>query len=369
MSSEFFNDTNGNLWWADFDQIIILLRMWSQAKAYTETITVSEHNGLQELNLDQSRFRGLRETLHQREIGTVSENIYANPQNVFSHLVGRYQDIPRLEEQKRRQFNRVQSHNHQLIERRVTRGERTVAVLQFTRDVSAAIFMCCIPVAGLELGPAMALRLAGSVFQGISNYEDTGNAASALATGVFSFKSSLLGLPESANRAAQIIFTIVNTGNQAVANSAISMLTVNDRSATTFTNVLRGELISGGFDIAATPILSAVNSRLDGNVLPIAVETLAGRGVSAAAGATNDALPQPAQSTTQTPNQTPPNSGNQPANAARIRQELLRRSSQAHPLQGIENTPFYRYLLTGDENQLLSRAQQYVMGNLLRRGT
>jgi len=362
MSSDFFQDTRGNLWWADFESISIMLRMWSQAKAYTETISIIEQNDLQELDFNQSRFRALRERYHQQEMGNVSQNIYTAPQLVVTQLLERYQQIPRLEQQKRRQFQRVQSHNYQVIDRRVTRAERTVTALQFTRDISGAIFMCCIPVSGLGVGAAMAARLAGSVFQGVATYQDTGNAGAAIATSVLSFKSSLMVLPETAGRAAQILFTVVNTGNTAVANSAVRMMTVEPGSTTNFTDVLRGELVSGGFDAAASPILGAVGDRLGGSVMPVAVEITGGQATSALSGAVSAAMQQPRGGGSS-------NSRMRGVIAvARLRHEVERRRSAAVDAAW-ESSPLYQYLATGDRNVLLSEAQRYVMGNLLRQGS
>ncbi len=362
MSSDFFEDTNGHLWWADFDAITVMLRMWSQAKAYVDTFSVREHNGIQELNFDQGRFRIAREHNHQQEMARVSENIYSSPDTVVSQLVGRYQEIPRLEQQRRTQFQRVQSHNHQLISRRVTRAERTVTALQFTRDASAAIFMCCIPASGLGMGAAMLARLGGSVFQGIATYQDTGNAAAALATSVLSFKSSLMALPESAGRAAQIIFTIVNSGNVAVGNSAIRMMTVDRGSATTFTNVLTTELSTAGLGAVSGPLLGRVTDRLGGQVLPVLVNVAGDRATSALGGELADAIqPSGGQGSSIT-------SAAGADTAVRLQREIENRRS-ATDEAAWQSTPFYRYLATGDPTVLLSQSQQYVMANLLRQGT
>ncbi len=358
MSSDFFQDTQGNLWWADLDAISTMLRSWSQAKAYNETISVVEQNGLQELNFDATRFRRERERLHQIEIGSVSEHIYTAPDRVVTQLVGRYQDIPRQEEEKSRTFRRVQSHNNRIITDRVTMAERTVTALQFTRDASAAIFMCCIPVSGLGAGAAMAARLAGSVFQGVANYQDNGNVGAAIATGVFSFKSSLMVLPATATRGAQILFSIVNTGNRTVANTAINMMTVENRNASTFTDVLRGQLVNAGFDAASGQVLGAINSRLGGTVLPIVVEQVGGQAASALAGQVNSALGS---------SSSPGGSASPAVAAARIQQRLARERASATEAAW-QSTPFYRFMATGDPTALLSEAQQYVMGNMLRRG-
>ncbi len=362
MSSDFFEDTNGNLWWADFDAITVMLRMWSQAKAHVDTFAVREHNGIQELNFDAGRFRIAREHNHQQEMARLSENIYTSPDTVVSQLVGRYQEIPRLEQRRRTQFQRVQSHNHQLISRRVTRAERTVTALQFTRDASAAIFMCCIPASGLGMGAAMLARLGGSVFQGMATYQDTGNAGAALATAVLSFKSSLMALPESAGRAAQIVFTIVNSSNVAIGSSAIRMMTVERGSATTFTNVLTGELATAGLGAVSGPLLERVNQRLGGQVLPVLVGFAADQGTSALGGQVADAL-QPSGDQGRSIS-----SAGGALAQARLLQEIESRRS-ATDQAAWQSTPFYRYLATADPSALLSQSQQYVMANLLNRGS
>ncbi|MEZ5346373.1 MAG: hypothetical protein R2681_12555 [Pyrinomonadaceae bacterium] len=357
MSSDFFEDTAGNQWWADFDEIGITLRMWAQAKAYLDSITIVENNDLREQVFDASGFRAARERYHQREMGTVSEFIYTDPNRVVAQLIDRYQDQPRLENQRRRQTQRMQSHNHQVISRRVTMAERTVTALQFTRDISAAIFMCCIPVSGLGAGAAMLARLGGSVFQGVATYQDTGNAGAAFVSGALSFKSSLMVLPETAGRAAQIIFTIVNTGNTAVGNSAVRMMTVERGSTTSFTNVLREELVNGGLSAASEPVIGAINDRLAGQVLPIMTGIARDQAASAVASALQ---PADGQATTNS-------TARRAIAAARLRQELNSRQ-RATDEAAWRSTPFYRYMESGDPNVLLSEAQQHVMGYLLRRG-
>lgn len=359
--SQFFEDSQSHLWWIDVDEIAIMLRMWAQEKSHITALSIHPSNdeGMQELRFNQAKFRRHRERFHQEEMGRVSQNIYNSPESVVNQLINRYQEIPRLEEQKRRYFRRVQHHNNEEVDRRVAWGERGLASAQITRDLSTAIFMCCIPVSGLGLSAAMLAQLSGSTFQGISTYQDTGNAGAAIATGVFSFKSSLMVLPATAGRVAQIVFAIVNTGNRAVANSAITMMTLPPESSRTFTDVLRQDLLTSGINealnTATGPVLEQINDRLSGAVLPIFTSVARDIG--------NSALTTQITSSLQTrdPQQASP--------GGRTRVQPGRSAQTVGSRDALwESTPFYQFYLTGDPHVLLSQTQLYIRGRMLRRG-
>ena len=207
----------------------------------------------------------------------------------------------------------------------------------------------------------MLLQGGVSVFQGVGTYQDTGNVGVAIATSALSFKSQVFVLPQTATRVAQIIFKIVTRGGEAVLNSGIRMMTIERNSTTTFTNVLTQELTSAGLGEASGPLLGAINNRLSGKVLPVLVDVAGGQGTTALATPIAGAL-QPSD------NQGTSNSTVRGAIAAdRLRQEIERRRNEANEARW-QLTPLYRYLATGDPTMLLSQAQLYVMGNLLRKG-
>ena len=226
MSTDFFYDTSGNLWWCDLDAISNTLRDWSQAQANVDALSIDKRNPVWELNFDQRRFRNDRERHRLREMGYVAQNISTAPDRVVSQLVRCYQQTPGLEQVRRSQFRIVQIHNSGVINGRVTAVERIVIGLRITRDVSATIFMCCIPGLGLGRGLSMLLQGGVSVFQGVGTYQDTGNVGVAIATSALSFKSQVFVLPQTATRVAQIIFKIVTRGGEAVLSSGIRMMTI-----------------------------------------------------------------------------------------------------------------------------------------------
>lgn len=370
MSDYFFDDTQGNLWWADLDAISILLRRWAQAKAYAETMRIPETDGFQELSFNAARFQHKRETYHQREMAKVSQNIYSNPRNVVSQLIEKYNDIPRLQQEKDRTVRAVLSHNHQRLATIVRRTENTITALQITRDLSAAIFMCCIPGAGLSVEAAVLARLAGNIFQGFGTYQDTGNAVAAIATGVLSFKSSLFVLPATAGGSAQILFSVINTSNTTIANTAVRTLTVERGSGSNFTSILREEIISAGLSEATSPILEAVDERLEGKLIPIFINEALSRadesGRSTVAERISNSLNPSSNGQSSSPTSSNSRVRGQIA-VARLRQEINQRSQQQQEAAW-QAIPFNRFLATGDQNVLSSPPQQYVMGNLLRQG-
>ena len=274
MSECTFLDASGNPWVFNVDEISIGLRMWAQAKANIQALiirTSSDDDALQEVHFDNQVFTQLRNQYHEEEMAKVSVDIYNTPETILNQLTSRYRAIPRLERQLRSIYNRHRRHNSNEITQRVSRGQVGVDLSRGVRDISASIFMCCIPLASLGFTAGMMSRLGVSIFQATSSYRDSQNevgvsrsasAAAGLATAVLTFTSTLMVLPRTAEGAVKIVFNIVNIGNTAVSNSAINMITLNRNSSRTFTNILGEQLIAGIGQEATGSILGAIEERL-----------------------------------------------------------------------------------------------------------
>ncbi|MEZ5344594.1 MAG: hypothetical protein R2681_03465 [Pyrinomonadaceae bacterium] len=384
MSNNFFEDPRGNLWWSDIDAIDILLRRWAQLKAYAESMKIIETGAVdnfhtvRELSFDAARFQNRRQSYHQREMGTVSQNLYSNPETVVRQLIEKYNDIPRLEAQKARIVREVMSHNNQMLNRLQTRLQNTVTGLQTTRNLSAAIFMCCIPGAGLSVEAAILTSLSGSIFSGIGTYQDTGNIAAAGATQNLEFISSLFALipvvgvvGAGVSAGSKFIFAISSAMRTGATNTAIRTMTVEPGTSSTFTTVLREELISAGLGAATSQLTSAIGERIEGELIPVFVDVGMNTAFGAGTGVLNERISNALE-----PSASAQNSGGASTNTevrgriavARLQSEINQRSQQQQEAAW-QSIPFNRFLATGDRNQLNSPAQQYVSGNLLRRNS
>ncbi|WP_373635432.1 hypothetical protein [Yoonia sp. SS1-5] len=353
-----FIDGAGVEWQIDYEGCLQILRQWAQARArMTALRVVTDSSDMQEMRFDADKFRRFRERYYDEEGAAFSARLIADGSDGVRMLAAKYEDIPRLQEQAQARFRRVTSHNMHRVNENVTLGENIVTGLQLTRDISGIIFMCCIPAAaasgGLSLGGAMLARLGGSVFQGVGTWQDTGSAIAGLASANFAFTSSLLSLPPSAGRAAQVVFYMHNTTNTVVRNAALAYLTPGQNTRP-FTETLRSQLVQEIGGQGAEALLGAIGGKIATSVLPVLVD--ASGGSTASAGTLNAALDRIA-GTPETLR----------GDALRSWMEERRQAqNRAAAELAWTQTPFYRFMGSGDRRDLLTSSQQFVNDNLLR---
>ncbi len=352
-----FTDAQGTEWQINYDGCLQILRQWAQAKSHVMSLRVTtDSSSMQEIHHDVGKFRRWRERLYDEQGAAFNSLVVADGRSAVTFLAAKYEQIPQLQDQSQAQFRRVTSHNMHQVDERVTMAENTLTGLRLVRDISGIIFMCCIPVAAasgsLSLGGAMAARFAGSVFQGVGTWEDSGSAIAGLASANFAFTSSLMGLPPGASRTAQVVFTLHTTANTVVRNAALSYLTPGSNTRP-FTETLRSQLIQELGGQQAERILGDIGGKLATAVLPVMIEAV---GDAQSGGRRSD----PFAALSGVPS-------SMRADAARAWMEE-RRSAQARAAaeQAWTQTPFYRFMASGDRRDLLTNSQQVINDNLLR---
>lgn len=358
MTGMIFTDLQGVEWQADLAGCQWMIRAWAQEKANLAALSVHQSGGLRELRFNQREFRRERDRLYIEKLSAFEAGVIQNGQIGVNILAECFRQTPRLQAQVRERFAAVSRHNTREIDRRVTFGETMVTGLRLVRDVSTIVFMACIPASGLGMGAAMLARLAGSVFQGVGTYQDTGNIGAAVANANFAFVSSLMSLPEGASRTAQVVFTIHNTANTAVRNTAVSLMT--QPNGANFTGVLRDQIISEIGGEVGNRLIGELNTKIAQAALPLVADqfTLAPpRGAAPGGGAAAAALRFDARGVP---------ASLRAVEFARQMRAARRARSEAEADYAMMNTPFVTYLRTGDPIDLMSQAERHVRGYLLR---
>ncbi len=353
-----FTDAQGTEWQIDYDGCLQILRQWAQAKARTISLRVTtDSNSMQEIHFDAGKFRRFRERYYDEQGAAFNTRVVANGRDAVGFLAAKYEEISQLENQAQAQFRRVNSHNMHQVTENVTFGENMVTGLRLVRDVSGIIFMCCIPVAAasgsLSLGGAMTARLAGSLFQGAGTWQDTGSAIAGLASANFAFTSSLMSLPPGASRTAQIVFSLHNTTNTVVRNAALSYITPGQNTRP-FTDTLRSQMLQELGGQQAERILGDIGGKLATAVLPVLIDASG----SAQPGGGRGSDPFAALSGV-------PSSMRADAARAWMEERRAAQNRAAAELAWTQ-TPFYRFMASGDQRDLLTNSQQFINDNLLR---
>ena len=380
-----FTDRSGAEWQIDYDGCLVLLRIWAQAKARLNTTGVRRDSGGWEiLTHDALAFRSERQRLFEQLCQGFDQRLLENPDRAVSFLVDRATETPRLEREFRRRRRSVIGSNMDRVANRVLATQVTIAGLQIAQAAAqvVAISMVTGGAGGLAAAASaseMAILGGGSaaiaVANGVGAYHSSGgNVGVAIATGGFSFVSTLLAVPVPGASMSYVL--VVTSSALNATNAAVVDYASGGSQARTFTEALRreGANEAGGFLRGqALNLVSSVAPRLNAEManalIPVIVSADVGTGVQSgvgrgllplrgaqarsmsdatAAGGAVEAMPQGMR-----------NAGVQDIIGARQQA----RASEA----AFQSTEFYQMIAHPDRRETMGWAERRVRGNLLRR--
>ena len=239
-----FRDSTGQEWQIDVEGCLLLIRTWAQAKARADALKVRPApDDMVEAFFDNRSFLSSREASFTEAMGTLTGLLESNAAGAVRFLASRLDATPGFDEQYRNRMDSVTRRNMRTIHGRVNWGQRNAERARFVRDLSAVVFMACIPLAGLSEGVVLGAHVGGSVFQGIATYQDTDSAIAGVVAAKFAFLSTMFTLPGSASRTATAVFTLHNIGTSSLRSSLVTMISPGN-DASQFTETVRTQAVS-----------------------------------------------------------------------------------------------------------------------------
>jgi len=364
-----FTDATGANWQIDYEGCEVLVRAWSQEKAWNENVSIRRNEEMWEVEFDSHAARLARQSTFIDKMGELDELLINDASQAVRLLAACHTEIPRLNRSWRDRFSTVNERNMQSVNRRVERAEFGLSVAQAVRDSAGMLLMALIPISSLGVTAALLANLGGSVFQGVGVYQDTGNASAAFLTANFSFTSSLLVLPAGGSRGATAIFKIHQTVTNATRNAAVSMMIKPKENPRVFTDALINEIATGTASVAFGQQLQSKLNQAIADTTFSALIPVVREGLKETATTGSRPRWRTEMSNVMVVDATS-HRGPNFLRAHELRRQIdeaNRRRRRQQQQRAFEASPFGRYFLSGDARDLMSDAERYVRGFLLTR--